>query len=92
MHRNLARCLADVELAHGATYRLADGTSGKVSVFRSGSYLRMTWQPPERVRPSIIQLCVIANRERTVIGFHQEHLPGPADREERRVFYVAALD
>jgi len=36
----------EVELAQGATYRLADGTSGKISVFTLNSHLRMTWQPP----------------------------------------------
>jgi uncharacterized protein YndB with AHSA1/START domain len=83
---------ADVELAHGATYRLVDGTSGKVSVFTPGSHLRMTWQPPGWARPSIIQLRAIANRARTVVAFHQEHLPGPDEREARRAFYMAALD
>jgi uncharacterized protein YndB with AHSA1/START domain len=82
----------DVELVQGASYRLTDGTHGQVSVFTPGSHLRMTWQPPGWARPSIIQLRVIANRERTAIAFHQEHLPGPAEREMRRAFYMAALD
>lgn len=30
--------------------------------------------------------------ERTVIAFHQEHLPGPGEREERRRHFVSALD
>jgi uncharacterized protein YndB with AHSA1/START domain len=82
----------DMDLAKGAVYRLADGTSGMVSVYEPNSHLRMTWHPPAWPRPSIIQLRVIPNGERTTISFHQEHLPGPNEREERRAHYTAALD
>ncbi len=81
-----------MDLAKNAVYRLADGTSGRVSVYEPNSHLRMTWQPPAWSRPSIMQLRVIPNGERTTILFHQEHLPGPNEREERRAHYSAALD
>jgi uncharacterized protein YndB with AHSA1/START domain len=44
----------DMDLAKGAVYRLADGTSGMVSVYEANSHLRMTWQPPAWPRPSIM--------------------------------------
>jgi len=83
---------AEVELAHGAAYRLADGTSGRVSVYTPNSHLRMTWHPVGWLRPSTIQLRVIANREHTAIAFHQEQLPGPTERAARQVFFTSALD
>jgi hypothetical protein len=35
---------------------------------------------------------VIPSGERTVIAFHQEHLPDAAERERRRAYYATALD
>ncbi len=84
--------IPEAELAQDLGYRLEDGTSGSVTVFEPGSHLRMTWQPPGWARPSIIQLRVLPSGERTTVAFHQEHLPGPAEREERRAFYTGALD
>lgn len=77
----------------GQAYRLADGSSGEVRVFNPGSHLRITWQPEGWPRPSTIQVRVMPSGERkTVVSFHQEHLPGAAERDERRRFFEAAFD
>jgi uncharacterized protein YndB with AHSA1/START domain len=81
----------DLEFAKNATFRLPDGTTGKVTVYVPGSHLRLTWQPGWP-RASIMQLRVIPSGERTAIAFHQEHLPGPAERDQRRAHFAAALD
>jgi uncharacterized protein YndB with AHSA1/START domain len=83
---------APIDLAGDAAYQLPDGTSGTVSVFKPNSHLRMSWQPPTWPRPSIIQVRAIPNGTRTTFAFHQEHLPGPDEREARRVHYTVALD
>lgn len=80
------------ELAQGAVYRLANGTAGEVTVFLPNSHLRLTWQPPTWQRPSVIQVRVLPAGNRTTISFHQEWLPGPEEREQRRVFFAAALE
>lgn len=81
------------ELHKGAVFRLADGITGKVTVFSPNSHLRMTWHPVGWNRPSIIQLRVLANgSDRTTIAFHQEWLPGPYEREERRAWFAHALN
>lgn len=82
---------AGLDFEKGATYQLEDGTVGEVRVFSPNSHLRLTWQPPGWPRASTIQLRVIPKDERTVIAFHQEHLPGAAEREERRAHYRAVL-
>lgn len=82
----------ELELAEGVTYRLADGTSGEVRVLKPGSHLRLTWQPPGWPRASTIQVRVIQSGEKTVVAFHQEHLPGSKAREDRRVFFRGVLD
>lgn len=76
----------------GATYELADGSSGEVRVFRPGSHLRITWHPGHWPRASTIQVRVIPKGDRSAVGFHQEHLPGANEREERRSHFRAALD
>lgn len=83
---------ADLDFARDTPYRLADGSAGQVKVFSPNSHLRVTWQPPGWERASTIQLRVIASGERTVVAFHQEHLPHGQAREERRAYYMAALD
>lgn len=81
-----------VRLAAGRSYRLADGSSGEVRVVRENSHLRLTWRPRGWERPSTIQVRVIPSGEKTVVAFHQEHLPGPEEREARRRHFAAALD
>jgi uncharacterized protein YndB with AHSA1/START domain len=81
-----------IELVGGAHYQLDDGSSGEVRVVVDGSHVRLTWQPGDWPRPSTIQVRVIARGERSVIAFHQEHMPGPAEREQRRAHFAAALD
>lgn len=79
--------------AEGATYRLADGSTGEVRVVRPNGHLRVTLHPRGWPRPSTIQVRVEAKVDaKTVIGFHQEHLPAENDREERRAHFKAALD
>lgn len=83
---------SEVELAKGVRYQLSDGTKGEVTVYAPASHLRLTWHPPDWQKASTIQLRVIPREARTVIAFHQEHLPDPKAREERRSFFTAALD
>ena len=76
----------------GAAYQLADGAIGRIRVFTPNSHLRLTWHPPDWPRASTIQVRVIPRGNLTVVAFHQEHLPGLAEREERRAYYTTVLD
>ena len=82
----------ELEFTRGARYQLPVGTTGEVRVFSPNSHLRLTWQPPGWARPSTIQLRTIPKGEKTVVAFHQEHMPGTKEREERRAYYLAVLD
>lgn len=75
----------------GAAYQLDDGTHGEITVYEPGSHLRLTWLPPGYSRSAIIQVRVIPNGEKTVIGFHQEHLPDADARVERKAFFKQAV-
>lgn len=83
---------SDIKFEKGSRYHLKDGTSGEVRVFNQNSHLRITWHLNGWKRPSTIQVRVIPKGERTVIAFHQEHLPGAKERETRRAHYISALD
>jgi hypothetical protein len=77
----------------GEKYALKDGAAGEVRVFKPGSHLRVAVQPEGWPRASTLQVRVMPSGEqKTVISFHQEHLPGAAEREERRKFFEGALD
>lgn len=78
-------------LSKGVAFELPDGTSGQVRVF-STSHLRMSWQPSGWQRPSTIQVRAIPKKNKTVVAFHQEHLPGPEERKKRKTFYKEALE
>jgi uncharacterized protein YndB with AHSA1/START domain len=84
--------VAGLRLEKGQVYTAADGATGEVRVIKPGSHLRITWQPQGWARPSTIQLRADPAGERTVISFHQEHLPGAGERAERRRFYEGVLN
>ena len=82
----------DIDLGKGAQYTLPDGSTGEIRIFKPNSHLRITHHPKGWPRPSTIQVRVIPNEAKTVIAFHQEHLPGPKERDQRRDHFNAALD
>lgn len=80
------------EWLEGSAYELGDGTTGELRVFKPLSHIRITWHPPGWPRASTIQIRIIPKGEKSVIAFHQEHLPGPEAREQRRMFFTGVLD
>jgi uncharacterized protein YndB with AHSA1/START domain len=80
-----------VALGKGVETQTTDGASGKITVFKPGSHLRMAWQPGGWPRSSIIQVRVLASGAKTTISFHQEHLPGPNERIAMRARWESAL-
>lgn len=83
---------SNLDFTEGARYELSDGSRGEIRVFSPYSHLRITWQPQGWSRAAMIQLRVIPKGDKTVVAFHQEHLPGPKERAERREHYKAILD
>jgi uncharacterized protein YndB with AHSA1/START domain len=81
-----------INLTKGSAYEMEDGTSGELRIFKANSHLRITWEPPGWPRSSTIQIRVIPKDKRSVVAFHQERIPGPKEREERRAFFRNVLD
>lgn len=84
--------VSNLEFTKGAKYKGDDGVEGEVRVYKPDSHLRITWHPEGWARPSTIQIRVIPNGDKCVIAFHQEHLPGGKEREERREYFKTVLD
>ncbi|MGD2070978.1 MAG: SRPBCC domain-containing protein [Gemmatimonadota bacterium] len=80
-------------LVEGESYTLDDGSTGEVRVVKEESHVRLTWHPGGWPRPSTIQLRTGGHEDprRTVVSLHQEHIPGPAEREARRARFKEAL-
>lgn len=76
----------------GSEYQTVEGATGKIRVIEPGSHFRLTWQPPEWEKASLIQVRVIPSGAKTVISFHQEHLAGPREREQMGDRWQAVLD
>ena len=83
---------ADFHLEPGEAYQINDGATGEVRVVKPGSHFRLTWQPQGWQRPSLIQVRVIPSGRKTMISFHQEHLPGQPEREQRRQHWQKVLE
>jgi uncharacterized protein YndB with AHSA1/START domain len=81
-----------IELAEGARYALADGTSGEVRVYKPWSHIRLTWQPPGWTRPSLIQVRVIPAKSGTTLSFHQEHLRDSAARTAMKARWEGVIE
>ena len=81
-----------LDFTKGAEYKLDDGSTGEVRVFKPNSHLRITYQPKGWPRASTIQVRVIPNADQTTIAFHQEHLPGPEERTQRSSHFQSVLD
>lgn len=83
----------DFRLAKGQAYQAQDGARGEIRAVNPCENMRLTWQPPGWHRASTIQVRVIPRgRERTVVSFHQEHLPSEAEREQMRQRWGKVLD
>ncbi len=79
------------QIKEGVRFQLENGISGQIRVFSALSHIRLSWKHPDWERSSTIQVRVIPRKDKTVIAFHQEHLPGIEEREIRKEFFKNVL-
>jgi uncharacterized protein YndB with AHSA1/START domain len=82
---------ADLDLTRGAAYQ-SPGAAGEVRVVSPGSHVRLTWQPDGWSAASTIQVRVLPAAGGTTVSFHQESLPGAAERAALRERWAGALE
>jgi len=87
---------AGLPAAKGEAYRTAGGAQGELRSLRPGDRVRLTYQPPGRSSPTILQVAVTPGRSAggpsTVVRFHQDHLADAAEREAMRDHWAGVLD
>jgi len=81
----------EVSLVKDAAYQTSEA-AGQVRVVSPGSHLRLTWQPAGWDDPSTIQVRVLPTASGATVSFHQERMPGAAERESMHRRWSAALD
>jgi hypothetical protein len=83
---------ADLNWEEGKDYNLQDGTTGEIRVYIPGSHFRITRQPTDYARPSTIQVRVIERGDKTLLAFHEEHLPDAEERQRRKTHYLQVIE
>ena len=81
----------EVSLVKGESYQTSEA-AGQVRVVAPGSHVRLTWQPNSWDDPSTIQVRVLPTASGATVSFHQERMPGAAERESMHRRWSAALD
>lgn len=76
----------------GERYVTASGTRGEVRSIRPLDRVRVTWQPPGRDAPAILQVAVVSTSTGTAVRFHQEKLASGEERSARRAALEDVLD
>jgi len=80
-----------IALQQGRPYTLEDGTTGELRIFRPGSHLRLTWQPPGWATPATIQVRVLPTKSGATLSFYQEGLPDSATRAAMKTHWGDAI-
>lgn len=66
----------------GGWYETADGVRGQIRSRTEKVRIRLTWQLPEWSHDSTLQVSLMPAATGTTVGFHQERLATPKEREE----------
>jgi activator of HSP90 ATPase len=83
---------AQLKWKKGMNFKLKDGTTGELRVYKPGSHFRITRHPADYPRPSTIQVRVVQRGEKTLLAFHEEHLPDENERRRRKTHYLRVLE
>ncbi len=83
-----------IEMKKGVKYLLQNGTRGEIRVIMPLSHFRITRHPVDvsYTRASTIQVRVLEKDERTILVFHEEHLPNQKEREKRWTYFHRVME
>ena len=74
----------NLEFQRGEQYRTPEGIWGEIRSVAAGQRVRLTWNSPELLSPSTLQVYVAASGDKTSVRFHQERLSSLEERELMR--------
>jgi uncharacterized protein YndB with AHSA1/START domain len=82
----------ELKLEPKAPYQTGDGVKGEIKTFKTGEFIRMTWQPAGAKASTTLQLRLAATGPgKTRLSFHHEKLSGPKAREEMQSHWRKVL-
>ncbi len=82
---------AQVTLSKGETFKTLDGVEGEIRVVNKQKNIRVFWKPRLWKRHSILQVRVESRGDKSVVGFHHEHLPNAKARKVMLNHWQAVL-
>jgi hypothetical protein len=74
------------------SFSLANGISGKTTVWQPLSHIRLQWKKEDWENTSRLQVRIYPSGKKTVIAFHQEMLAGPEQRAAMKTHWKKVLD
>ncbi|MFD2328224.1 TetR family transcriptional regulator [Cohnella sp. GCM10020058] len=77
----------DVVVREGENFATREGNSGRFTVVKPLSHVRLQWMKSDWEAPSTLQIRVLAAKQGATISIHQEKLSGPAAREEMKAHW-----
>ncbi|WP_419700254.1 SRPBCC domain-containing protein [Mucilaginibacter sp. NFX135] len=72
-------------------YKTAEGTAGKLTIFKPYSHTRLTWRRKDWNNTSTLQLRVINAKGKAPLSFHQEKLLNNNQRDEMKAHWDAVI-
>lgn len=71
----------------GENFATREGDSGRFTVVKPLSHVRLQWMKSDWEAPSTLQIRVLPAKQGATISIHQEKLSGPAAREEMKAHW-----
>lgn len=71
----------------GENFATREGDSGRFTVVKPLSHMRLQWMRSDWEAPSTLQIRVLPAKQGATISIHQEKLSGPAAREEMKAHW-----
>lgn len=76
-----------VVVCEGESFATREGSSGRFTVVKPLSHVRLQWMKSDWAAPSTLQIRVLPAKQGATISIHQEKLSGPAAREEMKAHW-----
>jgi uncharacterized protein YndB with AHSA1/START domain len=73
------------------TYKTEEGITGKLTVFKPDSHIRLTWKPTHWTNISIVEIRVKNSKGRAIILFHQTKIISLEQWEEMKIRWNTVL-
>ncbi len=82
----------EADFKKGDTYTTAEGTTGDIRSYETGSLIRLTWHPKDLDAPSTLQIRLIPAKKGCTLSIHHEKLQDGIQREAMRQHWASVIE